>query len=255
MAKRKRAGLRPVAGSATTDRSSVAPDERFWHRKHVVTLFWTIIAGLVGSAATVAYQHYQPPPTVFVANQDSLPRIVVVHDSAAARGLDTLIAEFRAMRRASRQRASRPTNPGGDTTRTNLANASGLSEIQIPPWRFSQSVKGYTQQALSGIARTSCPGGTAAPGAEVEAAFAFRTPKTATQVTPIFVDLSRRHSATSRTLLFSQQFAVSPTNRLQLQAPSDTGHFVLSVGVYFRADSVSPYPEQFTLECPIAVSR
>lgn len=229
-----------------------SPDERFLHRKHAVTLLWSVAAGVIGSALTIAYQAYQPPPTVVIANRDTVPRVIVVHDSAASRGFETLIAEVRAMRRASSRNPNQAV-AGLRPSSEPAAVPTPINDLQVQRWQFHKGVEGYTQGSLAGIARTYCSARQTRPGAEIEAGFTFRSDRTVEQVTPIFVDLSRRHTPTSRTLILSQQFTVQKANRILVQAPSDTGQFILTLGVYFRSDSTAAYPERLALECPIEV--
>lgn len=219
------------------------PDRRLFHRKHLVTTFWALVAGAIGALLTAWWQGRSGPERVYLVNPDTTVRTVAVGDSSMARYLQEVIRELRVLRSQGAPlsgiaRAAAGTEP--------IAAIAG-------PFQFPQAVKGYLQRPLSTLATASCPSSTFPPGSDIGISVAMRDPQNVSRVSPLFVSVERRDGPTSATLLYDETYEASPASLVLIPAPTRPGNYALVVGYYLKSQLHTAYPPFYRLSCELVV--
>ena len=223
------------------------PDHQVFHRKHLVTTFWSLFAALITFVGTVAWQQRSGPQPVFVTNRDTAFRVITTSDTGLRVYLQDVVKELRALRSApSVQQATpaAPTSPNPDWP---------TNPVQLPRFEFPDEVKGYLAAKLRTLATTSCPPSPVPPGKDVTITAGIKSAATAPKLTPFFVSVVRQDRPTSATLIFEEQYEPQVRNRVLVPAPDAPGSYVLEYGFYLRPELQTAYPPYYRQVCPLQV--
>jgi hypothetical protein len=222
------------------------PDEQFFHRKHVVAVFWALIAALLTFVATTVWQSAQGPQRVYVTNQDTTVRIAVGRDTALLNRIDELSTDLRALRNNStREPPILIDGPNG---------LPATNPIQSPIFRVPSTVIGYLAANLGTLATGGCPRGPFRPGGEIPVRARLKNGGTVAQLSPFIVSITHRQSEHVVNLVWEAQFEARSDNFVLAPAPRDTGTYELTAGFYLRPELDTKYPPFYRSVCPVRVA-
>jgi hypothetical protein len=224
---------------------SIEPDHQFFHRKHIVTTFWALVASLLTLIATCEWQSSQGPQKVYVMNLDTTVRVALGRDTALAKRIDQLSAELHVLRGAG---ADRPIFVVG------ADEFPGTNPLQSPTFRVPAGVQGYLAASLRTLATATCPRGPFRPSSEIPIRARLKSRGTIAQLTPLIVSLARRQSQQTMTIEWEAQFEPRADNFVLAPAPRDTGTYELTAGFYLKSELNTKYPPFYRLECQVRVA-
>jgi hypothetical protein len=222
------------------------PDHQFFHRKHIVTTFWALIAALLTFLATCAWQSHQGPQKVYVMNPDTTVRVAVGRDTALVKRIDQLSSELHRLR-----------GSGGTERPIVVVGADelpGTNPVQSPTFRLPTGVDGYLGASLGTLATAACPRGPFRPGSEIPIRARLKSTERMSQLTPFMVSLAHRQNERELTLVWEAQYEPRADNFVLAPAPRDTGTYELTAGFYLQPQLNTKYPPFYRLECQVRVA-
>jgi hypothetical protein len=247
-------------------------DESFFHRKHVVTLFWAIVAALLTFVGTTIYQAVQGPQEVYITNPDTVIRVITIRDSATSESIRQMLDELHHLRGSSRESADNTgAGPGGRFTPIGgkQQDTQSIAEVQVssetsdpapemtvvatPGYRFPMGNKGIHIVDIGGIARSSCPQRSFSPREDVPLSIILRSGELVRAVTPLFLSVTKGLGPRQSLAIFGQQYQPRWHSIVVFPAPTEPGTYSLNYGYYLLSDSLAEYPELYNLNCRLVV--
>jgi len=231
-------------------------DERLFHRKHWIGLFWTLVAAIVAFFAGQVYSRREGPQKVYVTNVDTARRVIAVGDSSSREYLRDIAKEIRALRRAQAHSdpAPRPFGQPGDSVRTQANAPTETPNLpQIPHFEFPTNVKGHMTGSLGAFASNHCPSRNQRSGTDVSAEFVLRSPSLLEKITPLVLQLSTPIVHDTINQVFEQQYEARVRNHLVFTLPQTPGEYVLEFGFFLNNELSRKYPVFYRTACTISL--
>jgi hypothetical protein len=232
------------------------PDEKLFHRKHWIGLFWTLVAAIVAFFAGQLYSRREGPQKVYVTNLDTARKVIAVGDSSSREYLRDIAKEIRALRRAQ-ARTDLPApalSQAADSARTNGDATTETPNLpQIPPFEFPTNVKGHITGALGAFASSHCPSRNQRSGTDVPADFVIRSSSLLGKTTPLVLQLSTPIVHDTINQVFEQQYEARVRNHLVFTLPRAPGEYVLEFGFFLKSELSRKYPTFYRTVCAISL--
>jgi hypothetical protein len=230
------------------------PDEKLFHRKHWIGLFWTLVAAIVAFFAGQLYSTREGPQQVYVTNLDTARKVIAVGDSSSREYLRDITKEIRALRRAQAHTDLPALSQGADSTRTKADAPTETPNLpQIPPFEFPTNVKGHITGALGAFASSHCPSRNQRPGTDVLADFVIRSPSLLGKTSPLILQLSTPIVHDTINQVFEQQYEARVRNHLVFTLPTAPGEYVLEFGFFLKSELSRKYPTFYRTVCAISL--
>jgi hypothetical protein len=238
-------------------KSSEPGDERLFHPKHLIGLFWSLIAAILAFFAGQVYSSREGPQKVYVTNVDTARRVIAIGDSSAREYLRDIAKEVRALRQAQALVgiSATPIRQSADTAGVQPTATPELppNSPQIPPFEFPSNVAGHITGALGAFASSRCPAPNQLAGADLSTELLLRSPALVERITPLVLQVSTPVVHNTINQVFEQQYEARVRNRLLFTLPQTPGEYVLEFGFYLRSELSKKYPTYYRAVCRISL--
>lgn len=252
--------------------------------EHLARTFWGVVVALGTFGLGAWYNSTKGPSKVIVTNQPIVRDTMIVRiegqsgdpNQTLTRRIEQLVREVGSFRTFYSQSekarvyhdslkplSSRPVKSyissnqhqqPAELTRIPITTEPVPAQIKVPLFRLPSNIKGYYPAQLSSVARLDLPRIQYSKNDEIKCVIEFINPGDISRVTPLIVDVLRKMSENSYTLLYNQQFIIQPgKNSITLNADFGTGPFILQAGFYFLEELNESYPRFYRtqVECTV----
>ncbi len=246
-----------------------------FERDHLIRAFWSLLIGLVMFLLGMYYNSTRQPSKVEVVNTFQKSDTVIVRFdekaltpneqvsktlSQLARDISDLKRSYQPISPASNPKtmARIPDRPISDVVhrwdqkpvrleQITFEPTLKIAQIQLDKFSLPPGTKGYSNIALSTLARVQVVSPTVKQDSLFSLVVELLDPRLLGKISPLFLEFLRKDSELSYTQLASQQYKLEPgRNLVRLAAHIPPGHYEVEVGFYVLDDIKGEYPRKYT---------
>jgi hypothetical protein len=256
----------------------------FFAPEHLVRTFWSIVVALIFFIIGILYNSNKEPSKVFITNTPELKDTLVLRIEGNSlepnffldKRMQQIANEISQLRNLYNNPQkenynlddiesvkSRPleTNIGSKENeitlrlkKVPLIYEPSLAPVKIPKFHLPQNVKGYSVAQFSTLGKITIQKTEFIRNEEIRFIFEIFDPKLIGKISPLIVDVLRKESENTYTLLYNQQYIIQPEqNLVMFNADFNAGKVSLQAGFYFLEDLKEEYPTFYRNQLEITI--
>lgn len=238
-------------------RVSSPMSDRFFSRDNLHRAGWSILVALVAFGAGSVYSRLRGQEKVVIATPDEGAKPLVVRidrtpgdPGVPVPGVAELTDEIRRLR-AENANVPPRARSGLEARRT---GSSTFSPPFIPAFELPASVQGYSRKGLGAFGEASCPPEVVTKSGAILLQLYLEERVDVGALTPAFLRIDRPEGKNNSVQVLEQQYVLAKgLNSFRVPIDFPPGKYDLALGFYALAELKRPYPNFYSVECPMKV--
>jgi hypothetical protein len=248
---------------------------KFFSNENMHSAGWAILIGILSFIGGILWKHFDGPDEVKIvgnitskkdttitiikfepteANQNNYPPTNSKNDKKDNYQFNSAFVDSIIKKTLAKQRQILG-SPEISTVSSSKKTNDNTAPLYRPKLNMPSIVSGYVQEQLNSYATISINKTVFTQNEIVELTADFFQKNTIDKITPLFVDVTKRNSENSSTLIWSDQFQpIESKTVVKFSASFKRDNYDLTIGFYLKDGLSTKYPGYYSKKIPITIN-